>query len=144
MLPQSYYRYSIMSLLHDIVVIVHFSNISTFSMHHRFLAVCFMPITCLCGCASHSFVASVCSCSICVPWSFASLTLYCQVNLPSPAWGIMFINSDFILFFFVCSSQEFWFFYWVFLPFSTAGSTLLLRCFALQTGCFTRYCHHSL
>lgn len=47
----------------------------------------------------------------------------------------------FMLFFFLF--QEFWFSSWDSLPFYTAGSMLLLRCFALQTGCFTRCCPHS-
>lgn len=61
----------------------------TFKLHllswplplHRYLAVCFMPITCLCGCAYLSFAASVCSCLICEPWFSVSLTQSYQVRL---------------------------------------------------------------
>lgn len=61
----------------------------TFKLHllswplplHRYLAVCFMPITCLCGCAYLSFAASVCSCLICEPWFSVSLTPSYQVRL---------------------------------------------------------------
>lgn len=146
--PQSYFRYKRLS---------HFTvseaKATRYSFNHshpcRCSAVCSMPITFLCGCASLSFAALVCSSLTWGPWSSVSLTPSCQVRsslwtTPSSSpWTLS------VLWFAVVSHwshlpktcfyvQECWFSSWPSLPSSTVGWTLLPRCFALLTGCFTR------
>lgn len=133
----------------------------TFKLHllswplplHRYLAVCFMPITCLCGCAYLSFAASVCSCLICEPWFSVSLTPSYQVrletnfceNLMFYFWFLSFLIFEgercviAVCWPVMCFWQGCWSSSWDSLPSSTVGSMLLLRCFGLPTECFTRY-----
>lgn len=108
-----------------------------------------MPITCLCGSASLSSAASVCSCLTWGPWSSVSLTPSCLVRLTSSLWTNVLSCTPTGWITLKCTAvihqrishhlQERWFSSWHSLPSFTVGWMLLQRCSALLTGCFTRY-----
>lgn len=87
-----------------------FSDDSNRIPSHRYWAVCFMPTMCLCGYASLSSAASVCSCLIWSPRSSVSLTQSCQVRsvceptysiFHARRWEMLYCFNSFIVMYFL-------------------------------------------